>query len=168
MKLSQKNIILAGIITVVVIIAGVALYRGTSSGLQGVSEKQDIAAIVQAFGKKLQLVPLGSPSSTIIQAVKDNYGPFISAGLLTGWEESPESAPGRMTSSPWPDRIEILSIDPNTDGSYDVQGNVIEVTSVEAAKGGAADTYQVAMKFRRQEDGKWLMTGFSKALPHGE
>jgi hypothetical protein len=168
MKLSQKNIILAAVAAVAVIIAGVALYRGTSGDLQGPTDKQDIATIVQAFGKKLQFVSLTASSGSIIQAVKDNYGPFISAGLLSGWEEHPESTPGRMTSSPWPDRIEILSIDSNPDGSYDVQGNVIEVTSVEAVNGGVADTYQVAMKFRKQTEGKWLITGFTKALPQEE
>jgi hypothetical protein len=76
---------------------------------------------------------------------------------------APERAPGRLTSSPWPDRIDIISIDRDDDGAYDVQGSIIEITSTEVGTQNIANQYPIAIKVRNQ-NGKWVMTGFTKAI----
>ena len=45
-------------------------------------------------------------------------------------------APGRVTSSPWPDHIEITRITPEEPDQYRVEGFVVEMTSQEAVQGG--------------------------------
>lgn len=122
----------------------------------------EIRSLVTEFGTKLHMVSLTAPSSTVFQSIKENYGPYISEGLLEGWEMAPERAPGKSTSSPWPDRIEIFTVTRDAeDNSYDVQGMVIEVAT---EKGGeAVSQYPIALKIRNQ-DGRWVITGFTKAI----
>lgn len=70
--------------------------------------------------------------------MQENYGDYVSPALLAKWLNDPLNAPGRLTSSPWPDRIEILSIEPLSEYAYEVEGEIIEITSVEKASGGVA------------------------------
>ena len=60
------------------------------------------------------------------QVWKKNYGDYITPELLAKWQGDPQNAPGRMTSSPWPDRIEISNIERQPDGSYIANGKIIE------------------------------------------
>jgi len=154
---TRDIIIIIGITILLAVAIGYSISNRVVSGPEA-----EIRSLVTEFGTKLRLVSLAAPSSTVFESIKDNYGPYISQGLLEGWEMAPERAPGKMTSSPWPDRIEIFAVDKDDeDGSYDVQGMVIEVTSADGAK--AASQYAVALKIRNQ-DGKWVITGFTKAL----
>lgn len=127
------------------------------------ADEQAIRAMVLEFGTKLKNVPLSGTKEAAIQAIRENYGPYVSPELLAAWEADPIKAPGRLTSSPWPERIEILEITKSDDGSYEVQGKVLEITSAEAISGGVASQYGVAMKIRNR-DGKWIITGFTKAI----
>lgn len=121
-----------------------------------------VRAVVLEFGTKLNTVSLMAPAEQVITAIRQNYGPYISEGLMTGFTQNPMLAPGRMTSSPWPDRIEIRAVELQEDGAYDVQGMVIEVTSADPEK--TASSYPIALKLRLQ-DSRWVITGFSKQLP---
>lgn len=133
---------------------------------QAAADEQAVREVVSAFGGKLRMVNLAAPKEDVIRAIRENYGPFVSAELLAAWEANPRLAPGRLTSSPWPESIKILLVE-HPDDSYEVQGLVLEVTSAELAAGsGAADQYPVALKLRQRE-GRWVITGFSKALPSG-
>jgi hypothetical protein len=90
------------------------------------------------------------------------YSSYVTPELLTQWEAAPTSSPGRLTSSPWPDRIDITSVTQNPDGSYMVSGNVAEITSVEETQGGVADTYPVVLTVENR-DGQWLIASWSGA-----
>ena len=68
------------------------------------------------------------------------------------------SAPGRLLSSPWPGRIEILSVKKLSKSEYEVMGNVIEITSVEALSGGVAAEKPITL-IARDFDGHWLIDG---------
>ncbi|MEK7187670.1 MAG: hypothetical protein AAB691_02380 [Patescibacteria group bacterium] len=153
----EKNIVIA---VLLILAVGVAVY---SLSAKPAGPETEIRSLVTEFGKKMQFVTLTAPKETVIQSIKENYGPYISEGLLEGFVMAPERAPGRLTASPWPDRIEIISIDPTDDGAYDVQGVVVEVTSTEVGTDKAASQYQVALKVRNQ-NGTWVITGFSKAI----
>jgi hypothetical protein len=117
----------------------------------------DAAQIVEAFGKKLQAVSLLSPN--VAEEMTREYAEYVSPDLLRQWISDPALAPGRMVSSPWPDRIEVLSVSKISEGQYSVTGEIIEVTSSELASGGAANKIPVQVVVR-WIDGRWWITEF--------
>jgi hypothetical protein len=88
-----------------------------------------VRALVEDFGARLQQVSLLAPRADAAEAIEREYGPFVTSALLTEWMNDPESALGRMTSSPWPDRIEVENVEMQNASRYSVRGYVIEVTS---------------------------------------
>lgn len=121
----------------------------------------EVRAIVETFGKKLMNVPLSAEKAVAAKAMTDNYAEFVSPALLREWANNPAKAPGRLVSSPWPDRIEIEEVIKGTD-SYEVHGKVVEVTSAEVAGGGVAASYLVDIELRQNASGKWLISAFAK------
>ncbi len=121
-----------------------------------VLDKQSVTNVVDSFGKKLQSVSLLAPSETVKQIMQDNYGGLVSPALLAKWQNDPQNAPGRTVSSPWPDRIEILSNEKLADGTYEVKGEIIEITSVEQTKGGLAAKRPITLSVKKFDD-KWLI-----------
>lgn len=114
-----------------------------ASPSSGNSDEENIEAskaLVEGFGKVLKNVSLLAPSDDIAKSMDDNYAQYVTPGLLTAWKADPSAAPGRLTSSPWPDRIEILSVEKSAAGDYALSGKIIEVTSTEVQNGGAAAT----------------------------
>jgi hypothetical protein len=81
---------------------------------------------VENFGKELQQVSLLAPD--VAAQIETHYGPYVDAGLLASWQADPSQAPGRATSSPYPDHIEIQSVAPQGAG-YVVSGEIVEMTS---------------------------------------
>lgn len=115
-----------------------------------------IKDLVETFGGKLQLVSLQAPGDIASRSIQENYAEYVSPELLEKWLENPETALGRKLSSPWPDRIEIQSIDKLEDNAYEVKGEIIEITSVEKASGGAAFKHPVTLVVKKT-GGKWLI-----------
>jgi len=71
-------------------------------------------------------------------------------------EKDSSQALGRLTSSPWPDRIEIKSIITLEENKYLVKGDLIEVTSVEVVSGGKASSRPIELTVENST-GKWLI-----------
>jgi hypothetical protein len=71
-------------------------------------EEGAVRYVVESFGKRLQNVSLQSPDAA--QMIGEQYAEWIHPELLKVWMNDISRAPGRVTSSPWPDRIEITSI----------------------------------------------------------
>jgi hypothetical protein len=115
----------------------------------------DIIKVVEAFGKRLQSVSLLSPD--VGQEIVREYSEFISPGLLEKWISDPNRAPGRMVSSPWPERIEVISISEISEDIYSVRGEIVEVTSSELISGGAKNTVPVQIRVE-SFDSCWLIT----------
>ena len=123
-------------------------------------EIQQIAEVVQGIGARLQQVSLLSP--TAAEDIQTHYADFVAPALLDQWAAEPSQAPGRVTSSPWPDRIEIQSMEKTAENEMVVKGNIIEVTSVEVNSGGAAATIPVEITLQKDDQGKWWITGWKK------
>jgi hypothetical protein len=121
-------------------------------------DEQDVRALVEAFGKTLQKVSLSDPKDVVAASIKEKYSDYITSELLHKWQADPQSAPGRTVSSPWPDRIDILRMEMSDKNQYTVYGEVIEVTSVELAKGGAAAKRPVTIVVQKVND-RWLISG---------
>ncbi len=121
------------------------------------SQNQDAEAVknlVEEFGRKLQLVSLLAPEDVLKGSMEESYAEFVSPSLLEQWLQDPINAPGRLTSSPWPDRIEIISMEKIAEEAYEVKGEIIEITSASDAAAGKKPIVLVVEK----TEGKWLIS----------
>lgn len=161
-KMSTRNLV-----ALLVLLVGLLVYiymflptHGSGTVSSRVIDPRVALAVAQ-FGKNMQYVPLQAPAGDIRAAVDANYAAYVTPELISVWKADTEHVPGRRTSSPWPDRIEIQSVDPQTDGSYIVHGVVIEVTSNEVEHGGIAGMYPVMLRLARHEK-QWSIMQFER------
>lgn len=155
----KNKIIYAIILIIIAIVVGIWVYYGQIN--KNISDNAQARAVVVAFGQRMQNVPLAATKEIAAAAIQNNYADYVTPQLLNAWLYDPTKAPGRSTSSPWPDRIEISSIAKNKDGDYVVVGNVVEITSVEVENGGIADKYPVLLGLKKISD-KWVIWLFTK------
>jgi hypothetical protein len=162
----KKTIVLliVAVVAISLLAAGIAVYKdflknkdrnNTSAG-----EEVAVRDLVTRFGSVMKNVSLLAPDAA--SEIRTTYAPFVSEDILAFWEKNPTKAPGRLTSSPWPDRIEIQTIERAADGAYEVQAKIIEMTS-----SGPAGEEPLAMKIRNQ-NGRWIITGIELAVPKSQ
>lgn len=120
------------------------------------SDQAAVAGLVEDFGSRLQAVSLLAPEDIAKKSLQENYKDLVSVGLLSEWLADPQSAPGRWTSSPWPDRIDILNIDKLSEDKYQVKGEIIIVSSTEKGNGGFVAKRPVTLEVEKIE-GQWLI-----------
>lgn len=116
------------------LVLGGLLYSYVASHPDGVIDQKhegEVRAVVGAFGNELNSVSLLAPDA--VEQIERAYGPYVASELLSVWTSAPESAPGRLTSSPWPSHIEIDSVTETEAGAYEVRGRVMLVTSTSDA-----------------------------------
>ena len=123
------------------------------------AEESQIRDLVDKFGKRLQTVSLLAPDAA--QEIKDQYSEFVSPKLLETWMNDVSTAPGRMVSSPWPDRIEITTLSKQNSDRYEITGYVIEVTSLEIVNGEAAAKIPVHM-VAQKDQGRWQIVEYTE------
>jgi hypothetical protein len=124
------------------------------------SDAAVVTNLVKSFGSKLQNFSLLAPKDIVEKEMKKNYEKIITPQLLKKWSANPLSAPGRLTSSPWPDRIEIKSVTKLSSIEYEAKGEIIEITSVEAVNGGYAAKRPLTLKIKKI-DNRWLINEVS-------
>lgn len=120
------------------------------------ADKQAVNKQVTGFGKQLSMVSLQAPADTVAKSIRQYYEPYISPRLMDAWTKNPQKAPGRVTSSPWPDRIDILSTTKTAADAYEVKGKIIEITSEEKVNGGVAAKRPITLKVKKI-DNRWLI-----------
>ncbi len=123
------------------------------------ANKSDVASVVrlvEEFGTKLQRVSLQAPKDIVNKSMQENYGDFVSPTLLAEWLKNPGNAPGRVLSSPWPDRIEILSLEKLSEYAYEVKGEIVEMTSMEKVSGGVAAKRPITLLVKKIRN-RWLI-----------
>jgi hypothetical protein len=130
------------------------------SASSAAADEAAVRDLVQAFGARLKLVSLLAP--TAAQDLQTQYAEFVSPELLAKWMSDVANAPGRLTSSPWPERIEITGLANPAPGRYTLSGNILEVTSVEAGTGNAAVAIPVQMVVEGGP-GTWRITEFTQS-----
>ena len=133
--------------------------RVTQTSIGDEVEEAKIRELVENFGKKLQNVSLLAPDAG--QQVQEQYAEFVSPALTETWMNDIPAAPGRMVSSPWPDRIEITALEKIDADQYVVTGSIVEVTSTEVASGEAANRIPVHIVVEKTQD-RWLITEFAQ------
>ncbi len=139
-----------------IIMVGVFLSACTSTQTNPADET-NVRGVVEGFGQRLKLVSLLSPSAA--EDMQAQYSENVTSTLLEQWMSSLETAPGRIVSSPWPDRIEITSMKKTNSNEYSVAGNVVEITSTELNAGGYADKIPVKIKVQKSDD-RWLIVTY--------
>jgi hypothetical protein len=92
--------------------------------------------ITHQFGEKIQTVSLTSSTSVRNEQLQTAFGDLVTANLLKQWKERSTNVPGKKTSSPWPDHIDISSVIPRSPTRYEVTGYIIYLTSDQALQGG--------------------------------
>ncbi len=120
------------------------------------AEKNEVIKFVRNFGGQLKMVSLMEPKDILKETMNEYYGEYVSVELIEKWLEDPADAPGRLTSSPWPYRIDILSVKKTSDNKYIVNGNVVELTGVEMIDGGIAVKREIFLEIDKI-GGKWIV-----------
>jgi hypothetical protein len=123
------------------------------------AEEAEVRNLVENFGKRLQNVSLLAPDAA--QEMQAQYAEFVSPALLEIWMKAVSKAPGRMVSSPWPDRIEITTLLKEGSDRYVITGIVVEMTSLEVVSGGATVKIPVHIVAQKVE-GRWLITEYAQ------
>ncbi|MGE5626679.1 MAG: hypothetical protein ACM3X7_01020 [Solirubrobacterales bacterium] len=156
----MKKVLLIMLISVLAIFAAGCTKSSNTSTNTNTEEtdKKAVVSLVEDFGKKLQMVSLLADKDQVSKSMQDNYSNYVSAELIEKWKANPTLAPGRMVSSPWPDRIEIISNEKVSEGDFKVTGNIIEITSTEASNGGAAAKRPISLEVKKIEN-RWWITG---------
>lgn len=130
--------------------------ESTANGVTDEDHKQAVISQVEEFGKSLQMVSLLAPADVLQKSIQDNYSRYVTADLLAKFQSDPLNAPGRLTSSPWPDRIEVLSAEKISEDLYKVEGKIVEVTTA----GETNDTVinrPITLEVKNM-DGQWLIS----------
>jgi len=122
----------------------------------------EVFDVVRTFGSRLQQVSLLSP--TVVEDLQREYAGLVSPALLAQWSADPASAPGRLTSSPWPDRIEILAVECVSASRCQVMGEILEMTSAEIGSDGSANRLPIRLIVEDHGEG-WLITEFEQSTP---
>lgn len=162
MKISKKMLIAIVTVVVLAVAAGAVWYLNKpEQGTNLVSEQYTVAGITNAFGANLKMVSLLAPEKDLIDAFDRQYKPFITPELLAEWKADPTKAIGRSTSSPYPDKIEIASVNKVSKKSYVVTGNVIEVANATKGTVTTVSVYPVTLTFTNV-DGTWLISALER------
>lgn len=87
----------------------------------------------------------------------------MSPELLADWINNPSKALGRKVSSPLPERIEIKNIQRISENKFLIEGDVIEITSVEAVEGGEANRFQITLTLEKRNS-KWVIVDVNQRI----
>jgi hypothetical protein len=125
------------------------LAAGALSFKQEDEHEKAISELIRDFGSKLKHVSLLAPEDTVKASMQENYSDYVSPALLAQWENDLQNVPGRVTSSPWPERIEIVDMDKLSDYRYRIEADIIEMTSVEMVNGGEAARRSISLEVEK-------------------
>jgi hypothetical protein len=117
--------------------------------------------VVLQFGSRLKQVPLLAPDSTRARAIQSQYAGLVSPALLADWSDNPRHAAGRLTSSPWPERIEIRTMARKSNRVFVVDGEIVERTSADSAESGRIQVRMALWRAGRQ----WMIQDYAQGPP---
>lgn len=152
-----KVILIILAVIILIVGAGVGIYFCQELEIEKSRQTEETAvkSLVENFGRTLKNVSLLSPVA--VQDIEQNYKDYIAPILLERWKSDSLTALGRLTSSPWPDRIDIYSIKNLDSYSYEVKGYIMETTSVEETQGGIASQRPITLIIEK-DNNSWFIT----------
>ena len=153
-----KFIAVAIVLLLVISVGGYFLYRPSTTTQPNQADINAIYQVVGEFGARLKDVGLSDPKQEdIITAVDFNLKRLITNRLYQEFVQDTSRIPGRAaSSSPWPEGIEIVSVQKLDNGSYTVVGNRIMMDSNELAHGGNAGETNITLTLKKV-NGTWLI-----------
>lgn len=156
--MQRKSIWIAGTVLVILAAAVVILWP------KGEAKARSTAT---QFVSELKNVSLMADTEALQSAMDEHYGPYATPDLLKQWKASPETAPGRDVSSPWPDRIFIKDVSEQGDG-YIINADVLYVSSVEEStpEEDAAGVAAVIMLVIPTDEG-WRIAAYEELYREG-
>ena len=163
--MKQNKIIILMAIVLLLVIGTFFVYFFVQKNRSRVPQETSNLSSVQVtsrvieFGSRLKNVSLLSPNEILKKDIQLNYGTYITSELLNKWLNDPTQAPGRQTSSPWPDRIEVTSVNQVDQNHFEIEGQVVYMTNQELQSGGDAGRYLVKINLINQ-NGNWLISDF--------
>lgn len=135
-----------------VVLLGVVLYKPVMEA----RNESAARAVVEEFGARMKNVSTTAEPDIARPVIDQNYSGLVTAELLAQWDGAPATAPGRPTSSPYPDEIEISSITPQGSG-FIVTGDVVQAT---ASEGPIGKTPVILMVIK--QDGDWRIAAYQE------
>ena len=158
--------IVIGIVLLLVISVGeYFLLKPSTTTPPSAADINAIYQVVGEFGARLKDVVITTSDQDVITAVDFNLKGFITNRLYQVFVQDKIRIPGRYVSSPWPERIEIVSVQMLDSGSYTVNGSQIVMTDDTLAHGGNAGETPITLTLKKV-NGTWLIddvTGGPKA-----
>lgn len=128
--------------------------------------EDEVRALVATFGQRLRQVSVLAPDSIVEREMRTAYGTLATQELLNRWIAAPRTAPGREVSSPWPQRIDVVSVVEAGTARCRVAGEIVLVTGT----GNGSDTEvarePVTLELKRQADG-WRVSRFTRTAADG-
>jgi hypothetical protein len=158
--------IAVGIVLLLVIsVSGCFLFRPSATTQPNETDINAIYQVVGEFGARLKDVVITTSDQDVITAVDFNLKQLITDRLYRVFVQDKIRIPGRYVSRPWPERIEINSVQMLDSGSYTVHGNQVVMTDDTVAHGGNAGETPITLTLKKV-NGVWLVddvTGGPKA-----
>jgi hypothetical protein len=127
MSTSKRYLVV--LLTLVVASAAALGFYSYYKSTHTLSDSAQVRIVVANFGDELRFVSLLAPAQNVANAMDQHYAFYVHPDLLAKWKADPSTALGRLTSSPYPDRIDITGSQKNDDGTYYVLGNIVEVAN---------------------------------------
>lgn len=138
---------------------GLAVLLGAGSWFIFYSnDEAEVRQVVTEFGTRLKNVPLTGEGAVVAQSIDTEYVSYATPELIEIWKADPLEAPGRLTSSPWPERIEIVEIQ-KLGGAYLAVADVILVSSVEGE-----ELRERVFLVVEERNGDWRISDYTKQV----
>ena len=123
---------------------------------RSVEPEQKPADVVEALGSRLDMVSILAPPEVVEETMRDSWGGLVDPPLLERWISAPADSPGRATSSPRPDRIEVEETTLLGEERAAVRGVLVESAS-------GADTARIPVRIElERRNGRWMITKFTR------
>lgn len=119
-----------------------------------------VRELAEKFGAHLERVSLLAPPDLLAGLLRREYGPFVTADLLGRWIADPRHAPGREVSSPWPDRVEVTSVQQAGEDACRLEADVVYATSADSAAGAGASSPRERVVIELLYDAGWRISGW--------
>jgi hypothetical protein len=155
----QRTTLWISAILLVLVIVGVFIYLGNSNTVSDMAAESSVRNTVTQFGASLKMVSLLASTTEVSSAMDQNYAEYVTPELLNAWKNDPQDAPGRLTSSPYPDSIDIGMVKKNDDGSYTVTGSVVESSNAMGTS-TSEGRYPITAVVEKVGD-SWLISDFT-------
>jgi hypothetical protein len=140
-----------------IVIGAIIVFWPKGEEVDLIAEEEGVQELVTEFGERLKNVSLTAADAA--DQIRSEYSAFVSEDLLSQWAEDPQSAPGRLTSSPWPERIAVQRTRKESN-QYIVEGEVIYLSSQDIVQGGASSRQPVTLLVEQEND-TWRITSYT-------